>query len=117
MKHLYRFKGVLQQIFTDQRNFRNYIWRRGDYMAATFVCLHDIEQLARTCPQKSRPRQILEQRGRFSHQWHRVNACIGDAASEDRNDDPRRGVRSVRHNLHLIKRQDGGDVERKPFLG
>ena len=84
VKHLDRFKRVLIEVLADELEFFQDIGGYRDYVAPYCVCLEDVEQLARTCPNQFQVWIRAQKVYGPCHHGNGVPSGIRDSPSKDR---------------------------------
>ena len=85
--------------------------RHGDDRAAGFFRLEQVEHFPGTSPEQFGLGQLGEERAARAHDGHRVNAGVGDAASEHGHDRRDCGIKRFGDAPDLGDREERGDVE------
>src|SRR5262249_12115776 len=112
---LHGFARIFRQNLADEIELAEELVRYGDDVAAALLGMEDVQELAGAGPKQFR----LGARGgnllARLHMRDRIDASIGDAPGENR--DNRRCCRMERidNGADLIERKDRGDVERHAF--
>src|SRR5262249_18969724 len=115
IERLHRFARIFRQILADEIELAQELVRHRDDVAITLLGVEDIQELAGASPKQfrlgSRGGNLLAR----THMRDRIDAGIGDAPGENR--DNRRCCRMERvdDGADLIEREDRGDVERHAF--
>src|SRR5262245_3845856 len=110
-EHLDGLQRIGVEILVDQAQLVEDVVGHRDDVAADGIRLEDVEQLARAGPDELGLGTVAQNFYRLGHQWHRVDAGVGDAAGKYRHDRGRLRRQTGGNAADLIERQDSGDVE------